>query len=97
LDECIELAQNPFEKGSSKRTEFVAPGGAEDQPYFEPIVQPLPALAAQLPTASGVLKLSRPPERASDSARLEKLRARLNSRKHLDETLERSLRKRSLT
>jgi len=97
LDECIKLAQNPREISSPDSTGSVTPVRVGDKSHFEPIVQPSSVQILQLPAYSDVPAVRPKPQTGvSDSTRLDKLRAKLDSRKQLDETLERSLRKRPI-
>jgi hypothetical protein len=97
LDECIKLAQNSREISSPECTGSVAPARAGDKSHFEPIVLPWSAQILQPPAVSDVTTVRPKPQTgASDSTRIDKLRVKLDSRKRLDETLERSLRKRPI-
>ena len=95
LDECIELARKSAKAPSLTEKDIrvlATPENTSNAPF---VLRP-PQVPAQLPAAV-TFHRPVPIARASDAARLDKLRAKLNSRKQLDETLDRASRKRSLS
>lgn len=94
LEECMEVARRPLVAVHSERMEPPVLFRVSDAPQVEPSVLPLQEARwspckLDVPSAP-----SMPPGGAPDAARLDKLREKLDSRRSLDETLERSNRKR---
>ena len=93
----MELILSPTGSGMSAESDLSVPAAPEDAPTGEPIVEPAPIGGQQPQGRSEPPAVRREgPSGALDAARLERLQAKLDARKQLDEALAHSLGKRRL-
>lgn len=94
LDECVKLARKSNDREKCEETKVAPARALEDQSYSASIALPSPP---RIPQPQSRLQ-ARPDGQhhvgASDASRLEQLRAKLGSRKKLDQAFESTFRKR---